>query len=55
LRGTLLPGGTGVTPLSGQASHQLATLARANVLIIVPEPVTVMNEGDLADVMFLHD
>jgi molybdopterin molybdotransferase len=55
LRGVLLPGGTQVTPLSGQASHQLATLARANVLIIVREPVTVMNEGDVADVMFLHD
>ncbi|MEP7024653.1 MAG: gephyrin-like molybdotransferase Glp [Actinomycetota bacterium] len=55
LRGRLLPGGTSVSPLSGQASHQLATLARANVLIIVPEPVTVLHEGDLADVMFLHD
>jgi len=55
LRGILLPGGSEVTPLSGQASHQLATLARANVLIIVREPVTVMNAGDLADVMFIHD
>ena len=38
-------------PLSGQGSHQLAALARSNALIVVPEQVTEMAEGDVADVM----
>jgi molybdopterin molybdotransferase len=45
---------TSVTPLTGQASHQLATLARADALIVVPEEVTAMTAGDLVDVLFLH-
>jgi molybdopterin molybdotransferase len=43
-----------VSPLTGQASHQLATLAKADALIIVPEEVTAMTAGELADVLFLH-
>jgi molybdopterin molybdotransferase len=42
-----------VTPLSGQGSHQLATLAAANALIIVPESVTELVMGDEAEVMWL--
>jgi molybdopterin molybdotransferase len=53
LRGILDASGAAVTPLSGQASHQLASLARANALIIVPEPVTEMREGEEADVLVL--
>ncbi len=53
LRGSLADDGTQVTPLSGQASHQLATLARANALIIVPEQVLSMQPGDVAEVICL--
>jgi len=53
LRGVLADDGTEVTPLSGQASHQLATLARANALIIVPEQVISMQQGDVAEVICL--
>ena len=42
-----------ITPVSGQASHQLASMARANALIIVPEAVTEMREGSEADVLVL--
>jgi molybdopterin molybdotransferase len=42
-----------VAPVSGQASHQLASLARANALIIVPEAVTAMAEGETVDVLEL--
>jgi molybdopterin molybdotransferase len=42
-----------VTPLSGQGSHQLASLAAANALIIVPESVTELATGDEAEVMWL--
>ncbi len=55
LRGVLADDGTEITPLSGQASHQLATLARANALIVVPEQVTGMQEGDAAEVICLDD
>jgi molybdopterin molybdotransferase len=59
LRGTLdRPAGqdaraTQVTPVSGQASHQLASLARANALIVVPEQVTELVAGELVEVMEL--
>ena len=55
LRGQLASGDDGpeVTPLSGQGSHQLASLARANAFIVVPEQVTDMAEGDIANVMSL--
>jgi molybdopterin molybdotransferase len=42
-----------VTAVSGQSSHQLAALARANALIIVPEQVTELAAGQLADVLEL--
>jgi len=42
-----------VTPLTGQASHQLGALALANVLIIVPEQVVSMDAGDPVDLMRL--
>jgi molybdopterin molybdotransferase len=42
-----------VAPLTGQQSHQVATLGRANALIIVPEQVVKMAAGDTADVVIL--
>jgi molybdopterin molybdotransferase len=42
-----------VTPVSGQASHQLASLAKANALIIVPESVTALEAGTEVDVLEL--
>jgi molybdopterin molybdotransferase len=53
LRGVLAQGGTTVTPLTGQGSHQLGALAQANALIVVPEPVTAMEAGESADVISL--
>ena len=53
LRGVLAPDGATVTPLTGQGSHQLGALARANALIVVPEPVTAMAAGEAADVISL--
>ena len=53
LRGVLdRPAGL-VTPVTGQASHQLASLARANALVIVPEDVTSLPAGDTVDVLEL--
>jgi len=53
LRG-VLDGPAGlVTPVSGQGSHQLASLARANALIIVPEQVTSLESGASVDVLEL--
>jgi molybdopterin molybdotransferase len=51
LRGVL--DGSKVTPLSGQGSHQIASLGRANALIIVPEQETQLPEGDTVDVLVL--
>jgi molybdopterin molybdotransferase len=51
LRG-VLDGGK-VTPLSGQQSHQIASLGRANALIIVPERETQLSAGDPVDVLVL--
>lgn len=42
-----------VTPLTGQGSHQVATLGRANALITVPEWVVQMQAGDPAEVLAL--
>ena len=42
-----------IAPLTGQQSHQIATLGRANALIIVPEQVTGMPAGEVADVLVL--
>jgi molybdopterin molybdotransferase len=53
LRGTLDADLGTVAPVPGQASHQLASLARANALIIVPEGVTGLPEGAEVDVLVL--
>jgi molybdopterin molybdotransferase len=53
LRGVLNADGAMVTPLTGQGSHQLGALARANALIVVPEEVASMAAGDVADVISL--
>jgi molybdopterin molybdotransferase len=45
--------GNKVTPLTGQGSHQIATLSRANALITVPEWVVQMKGGETADVLVL--
>ena len=45
--------GTRVTPLSGQQSHQIASLGRANALIIVPEWETQLPAGESVDVLIL--
>jgi molybdopterin molybdotransferase len=44
---------TQVTPVTGQASHQLASLARANALVIVPEEITELDAGAVVDVLEL--
>ncbi len=51
LRGVL--DGDTVTPLSGQQSHQVASLGRANALIIVPEPESQLPAGTVVDVLVL--
>jgi molybdopterin molybdotransferase len=51
LRGVL--DGNEVTPLSGQQSHQIASLGRANALIIVPERETQLPAGAPVDVLVL--
>jgi len=45
--------GDRITPLTGQGSHQIATLGRANALITVPEWVVQMQAGEPADVLVL--
>jgi len=47
------PDGERVTPLTGQGSHQVATLGKANALITVPEWVVQMQAGEVADVLVL--
>ena len=51
LRGVL--DGAQVTPLSGQGSHQIAALGRANALIVVPEAETRLLEGNPVEVLVL--
>jgi molybdopterin molybdotransferase len=53
LRGVLSADKTQVTPLSGQGSHQIAALGKANALIIVPEWAESLKDGDGADVLVL--
>ena len=53
LRGVLDPAEGTVVPLTGQGSHQIATLGRANALIIVPEWVVQMHEGEGVEVLVL--
>jgi molybdopterin molybdotransferase len=45
--------GDQVTPLSGQQSHQIASLGRANALIVVPERETQLPPGETVDVLLL--
>ncbi|MEV5892866.1 molybdotransferase-like divisome protein Glp [Nonomuraea fuscirosea] len=52
LRGVLASDGT-VTPVRGQGSHQLAALALANALIVVPEDVTEVESGSAMEVVRL--
>lgn len=53
LRG-VLDGPAGlVTPVTGQGSHQLASLAKANALVIVPEDVTGLDAGTTVEVFEL--
>ncbi len=53
LRGILDAASGRVAPVTGQASHQLASLARANALVIVPEPVTSLDAGSTVEVIEL--
>jgi molybdopterin molybdotransferase len=53
LRGILHAETGAITPVSGQGSHQLASLARANALIVVPEQVTELPAGSEVDVLVL--
>jgi molybdopterin molybdotransferase len=53
LRGILEAETGKISPVPGQASHQLASLARANALIIVPEPLTELPAGTDVDVLVL--
>jgi molybdopterin molybdotransferase len=53
LRGVLDQAAGTVTPLTGQGSHQVATLGRANALVVVPEWVVQMRQGDEAEVLLL--
>ncbi len=53
LRGVLDRSRGLITPLTGQGSHQVATLGKANALVVVPEPVVQMAEGDTAEVLVL--
>ncbi|MET0740059.1 MAG: gephyrin-like molybdotransferase Glp [Candidatus Nanopelagicales bacterium] len=57
LRATLttMDDGLVATALTGQGSHQLATLARADGLIVVPEDVTAMSAGEQVDVLTLDE
>jgi len=53
LRGVLDRARGVVEPLTGQGSHQIATLGRANALVIVPEWVVQVAEGETAEVLIL--
>jgi len=53
LRGVLDRPAGQVAPLTGQGSHQVATLGKANALIIVPEGTVQMAAGETADVLVL--
>jgi len=53
LRGVLDRSRARITPLTGQGSHQVATLGKANALIIVPDQAVRMAGGETADVLVL--
>ena len=53
LRGVLDRASGTVESLTGQGSHQIATLGRANALVVVPERVVQMAAGDTVEVLVL--
>jgi molybdopterin molybdotransferase len=53
LRGVLDRPAGRVVPLTGQGSHQVATLGKANALIMVPEWAVQIAAGETADVLVL--
>jgi molybdopterin molybdotransferase len=53
LRGILDREAGAVTPVTGQGSHQIASLARANALIVVPEPITALPAGEVVEILEL--
>jgi molybdopterin molybdotransferase len=53
LRGVLDRASGVVEPLTGQGSHQIATLGKANALVVVPELVMQMAKGDTVEVLVL--
>jgi molybdopterin molybdotransferase len=53
LRGVLDRAAGRVTPFTGQGSHQVATLGKANALVLVPEWVVQIAAGETADVLIL--
>jgi molybdopterin molybdotransferase len=53
LRGVLDRSAGRVEPLTGQGSHQVATLGKANALIMVPEWAVKMEAGETAEVLVL--
>jgi molybdopterin molybdotransferase len=53
LRGVLNRKSGRVEPLTGQGSHQIATLGKANALIVVPEWVVQTAAGETVDVLVL--
>jgi len=53
LRGVLNRKSGRVEPLTGQGSHQIATLGKANALIVVPEWVVATAAGESVDVLVL--
>jgi len=53
LRGTAGRKAGTVVPLTGQGSHQIASLARASLLIVVPEEVTTLPAGEVVEVLEL--
>ena len=53
LRGVLDRTAGRVDPLTGQGSHQVATLGKANALIVMPEWMVQLNAGETAEVLVL--
>ena len=53
LRAVLSDDKSAVAPLSGQGSHQIASLGKANALVVVPEWMVSLSAGDQADVLVL--
>jgi molybdopterin molybdotransferase len=44
-----------VDPIGGPGSHLIGALAQCNALIVVPEDVTALAQGDLVEVLVLDD